>query len=114
MKMKLSIAIALAHHAKIIIMDEPTSGLDPIVRNDLAEILKKIVKEDGCSIFFSTHIISDLEKVADRIIYINNGQIVLDRNKQELLEEYRNKMNDCTITIEDIMVDYEKELKHDI
>lgn len=104
MKMKFSIAIALAHHAELIIMDEPTSGLDPLVRSDLMELLKEIVKKEGCSILFSTHIISDLEKIADKIIFIEQGKIVFEKEKQKLLEEYEKILNSEQVNIENIML----------
>ncbi|MDE6208676.1 MAG: ABC transporter ATP-binding protein [Lachnospiraceae bacterium] len=104
MKMKFSIAIALAHHAELIIMDEPTSGLDPLVRSDLMELLKEIVEKEGCSILFSTHIISDLEKIADKIIFIEQGKIVFEKEKQKLLEEYEKILKSEQVNIENIML----------
>lgn len=75
MKVKFNLLLALSHNAKILILDEPTSGLDPFSRDELMEVFKQLAKE-GTSIFFSTHIVSDLEKCADDIIYISNGRIV--------------------------------------
>ena len=71
MKMKFALAIALSHHAELIIMDEPTSGLDPIFRREILDILHNIIQDENTSIFFSTHITTDLEKIADYITYIN-------------------------------------------
>lgn len=88
MKMKLSLAIALSHEAELLIMDEPTSGLDPIVRSEMLEILQSLIVDENKSVFFSTHITSDLEKVADYITLIYNGEIKLSKTKDELLEEY--------------------------
>ncbi|MCY8034367.1 ABC transporter ATP-binding protein [Bacillus sonorensis] len=88
MKMKFSLAIALSHHADLLIMDEPTSGLDPLVRSELLDVLQTLLEDENKSIFFSTHITSDLEKVADYITLINNGQLVLSKTKDKLLEEY--------------------------
>lgn len=88
MKMKFSLAIALSHHAELFIMDEPTSGLDPLVRSELLEILQSLLVDENKSIFFSTHITSDLEKVADYITLINEGEVILSKTKDELLEEY--------------------------
>ncbi|KKB73147.1 MULTISPECIES: ABC transporter ATP-binding protein [Bacillus] len=88
MKMKFSLAIALSHHADLLIMDEPTSGLDPLVRSELLDVLQTLLQDENKSIFFSTHITSDLEKVADFITFIQNGEIVLSKAKDELLEEY--------------------------
>ena len=108
MKMKYSIALALAHHAKLIIMDEPTSGLDPLVRSELMDVLRNVVDEEGCSIIFSTHIISDLDKIADKILFIEQGKLVFEKNKQSLIEEYKVKLSRSNISIEDIMLYHEK------
>ncbi|NSL50814.1 phenol-soluble modulin export ABC transporter ATP-binding protein PmtA [Calidifontibacillus erzurumensis] len=88
MKMKFSLAVALSHHAELLIMDEPTSGLDPLVRRELLEILQSLMLDENKSIFFSTHITSDLDKIADFITLINNGEIVFSKTKDELTEEY--------------------------
>lgn len=88
MRMKFAIALALSHHADLLIMDEPTSGLDPLVRSELMEILLEFMKEEGKSVFFSTHITSDLEKVADKLILIDDGQILFNEPKEELLERH--------------------------
>ncbi|MBA4601759.1 ABC transporter ATP-binding protein [Thermoactinomyces mirandus] len=88
MKMKFSLAIALSHHAELLIMDEPTSGLDPVIRNELLDALQFLLQDENKSVFFSTHITSDLEKVADFITIINQGEILLSKTKDELLEEY--------------------------
>lgn len=86
--MKFAITLALSHHADLLIMDEPTSGLDPLIRNELMEILLDFMEEEGKSVFFSTHITSDLEKVADMLILIDNGEIVFNESKDELLERH--------------------------
>lgn len=104
MKMKFSIALALAHNAELIIMDEPTSGLDPLVRSELMDFLKETVTREKCSIFFSTHIISDLEKVADDIIFINNGKIIFEDTKKNIEEKYRKILKNENVGIEDIML----------
>lgn len=88
MKMKFSLAVALSHDADLLIMDEPTSGLDPLVRRELLEILQTFIQNEQKSVFFSTHITSDLEKIADYITIINHGQILLSTTKDELLDEY--------------------------
>jgi ABC-2 type transport system ATP-binding protein len=88
MRMKYSITLALSHHADLLIMDEPTSGLDPLIRSELMEILLEFMKVEGKSLFFSTHITSDLDKVADVLILIDNGQILLNENKDELLDRH--------------------------
>ena len=89
MRMKYSIAIALSQNAELFIMDEPTSGLDPIVREELLEILSDIIQEENKTIFFSTHITSDLDKIADYLIIINDGKILLQGAKDEIIEEHR-------------------------
>ncbi len=89
MKMKFSLAIALSHNADLIIMDEPTSGLDPVFRREILDILYNIIQDENKSIFFSTHITTDLEKIADYITFINNGKIVFSKSKDEILESYR-------------------------
>mgnify|MGYP001218578860 FL=1 len=88
MKMKFSLAVALSHDAELLIMDEPTSGLDPLVRNELLEILQSVIQDERKSVFFSTHITSDLDKAADYIALIHNGEILLTKTKDELLEDY--------------------------
>lgn len=88
MKMKFSLAIALSHKAELIIMDEPTAGLDPVFRSELLDILYGIIQDENVSIFFSTHITNDLEKIADYITFINNGEIVFSQPKDKVLEDY--------------------------
>jgi ABC-2 type transport system ATP-binding protein len=88
MKMKFSLAIALSHNAELIIMDEPTSGLDPVFRSELLDILLSIIQDENVSILFSTHLTTDLEKVADYITFINNGKIVFSEPKDNIFEEY--------------------------
>lgn len=88
MRMKLQIAVAMSHHAKLLIMDEPTSGLDPIVRSEIIQIFRDYVDEEDHSILLSSHITSDLEKIADEVVFINRGRIVLAGNKDEILEKH--------------------------
>ncbi|WP_243524363.1 ABC transporter ATP-binding protein [Bacillus pseudomycoides] len=88
MKMKFAIAMALSHHAELIIMDEPTSGLDPVVRSELLDMLQEIVMEEEISVLFSTHITTDLERIADYITFINEGEIVFTGEKDEILENH--------------------------
>jgi len=88
MRMKLQIAVALSHHAKLLVMDEPTSGLDPIVRNEMINIFREFVVEEDHTILMSSHITSDLEKIADEVVFINAGKIVLAGNKDEILEKH--------------------------
>ena len=88
MRMKLQIAVALSHHAKMLIMDEPTSGLDPIVRNEMINIFREFVVEEDHTILLSSHITGDLEKIADEVVFIDGGRIVLSGNKDEILEKH--------------------------
>ena len=88
MKMKLKIAVALAHHPKLLILDEPTSGLDPVARSEILDIFQDFIQNGENSIFVSSHITSDLEHIADYITFIDNGEIVLSKTRDELLEEY--------------------------
>lgn len=88
MKMKFSLALALSHHADLLIMDEPTSGLDPKVRLEFLDLIREFMYEDGKTVFFSTHITTDLDKIADRIIMLNQGEVVLDEEKDVLLEKH--------------------------
>lgn len=88
MRMKLQIATALSHNAKLLIMDEPTSGLDPIVRNEMLQIFREYVVEEDHTILLSSHITKDLEKLADEVVFIDGGKIVLKGNKDDILEKH--------------------------
>ncbi len=88
MKMKYALAVALAHQAELLIMDEPTSGLDPIVRTELLDILGEVIQDERCSVLFSSHITSDLDRIADYVTLIHNGSIVFSQSKENLLEKY--------------------------
>ena len=88
MKMKLSIAVALSHDPQLLILDEPTGGLDPIVRNEILDIFLEFIQNEEKSILFSTHITSDLDKIADYITFIHEGNIILSESKDELIDSY--------------------------
>ncbi|WP_042351500.1 ABC transporter ATP-binding protein [Bacillus massiliigorillae] len=88
MKMKASLAIALSHHAELIIMDEPTSGLDPVFRRELLDILHHIMQDGERSIFFSTHITTDLDRIADYIAFIQDGQHIFTKDIYAIGEDY--------------------------
>jgi len=89
MKVKYALALALSHHAQLLILDEPTSGLDPVSRDDILELFQEIIEDGEKSILFSTQITSDLEKCADFITYIKKGEIVASREKDEFLNSYK-------------------------
>ncbi len=88
MKMKLQIACALSHEAELIVMDEPTSGLDPVVRDEILRIFMEYLEDGERSILMSSHITSDLEKIADSITFIDRGKILLSGYKDEILETH--------------------------
>lgn len=88
MKMKLAIAAAMSHHARLLILDEPTSGLDPVVRDEVVTILSEFTREPEHSILLSSHIVSDLEKLCDYIAFLHKGQLLLNEEKDALYEEY--------------------------
>ena len=89
MKLKLMLAVAMSHEARLLILDEPTSGLDPVARDELLGILSAYISDGGKSVLFSTHITSDLEKIADFITLIHDGTVFYTGTKDDLLESYR-------------------------
>ncbi len=88
MRMKFALALALSHHAELIIMDEPTSGLDPVFRRELLDILSSLIQDERKSILFSTHVTSDLERISDYITFIHKGEVVFSRTRDEVFENY--------------------------
>jgi len=88
MRMKIMIALAMAHEPDLLILDEPTSGLDAVARDELMEILMNFITNENKAVLFSTHITTDLEKIADYITFINNGKILHSDTKDNLLEKY--------------------------
>lgn len=102
MKVKFSLALALSHHAELLILDEPTSGLDPVSRDELLGIFSYLAKQ-GVAVLFSTHITSDLEKCADAITYIRNGRIVAAKPLNTFLQDYPDLSN-----LEEIMIHLER------
>lgn len=89
MKMKAALAIAMSHDAKLLLLDEPTSGLDPVVREEVLDLLREFVMDESHSVLISSHIISDLEKVADYVAFLHRGRLLLCEEKDRMLEEYR-------------------------
>lgn len=88
MKMKAAMAVAFSHESELLVLDEPTSGLDPVVRDEILELLYDYNQQDDHAILLSSHITTDLEKICDYIVYIHNGKIVLNEDKDTLLNRY--------------------------
>ena len=88
MKVKYFLSLELAKNPDLLVLDEPTSGLDPIVRDEVLDILRCVAKEKNTSVLFSSHITEDIEKIADRVVFINNGRIVLQGDKKEIKKKY--------------------------
>ncbi len=103
MRMKYALVLALSHGADLFILDEPTSGLDPLVRSELIEILKDIVFEDNKTVLMSTHITSDLDKIADYLFFIFDGEIILQGQKDEIKDQHAIVKGDTAA----LMPDYE-------
>jgi len=103
MKMKLMLAVAMSHDAKLLILDEPTSGIDPVARDELLDILRNYASDGEKSILFSTHITTDLEKIADYISIIDKGSIVYTGTKSDLLKQFPNESS-----IDNILVSISK------
>ena len=104
MSMKLSLVLAFAHHPKLLILDEPTSGLDPVSRDELTELLRRLVADGTRSVLFSTHITSDLEKCATHIAFIKDGEMQYTGS----LDDFRDHYKDVGVTLEDIIVHVER------
>lgn len=116
MKVKYMMALALSHHARLLILDEPTSGLDPVSRDELLHIFRRIVKQENCSILFSTHITSDLDRCADDITYIRDGNVVQSTDKETFMKsfEYLKTTEDVApLTLEEIMLRTERSQWYD-
>lgn len=111
LKVKYLLALALSHHAKLLILDEPTSGLDPVSREELLHIFRQIVKRENCSILFSTHITSDLDRCADDITYIHDGRVLQSADKDTFLRSFdhlRMAKDTGPLTLEEIMLRTER------
>ena len=107
MKVKFNLLIALSHKAEVLILDEPTSGLDPFSRSELLDVFSEL-KKHGVAVFFSTHIISDIEKCADDVVYISEGKIVAALSK----EEFAAQLSAPGETLEDTMLRMERGAEH--
>ncbi len=88
MKMKLAIAVALSHEAELLILDEATGGLDPVVRSEILDVFLDFIQDERHAILFSTHITTDLARVADEITFLNKGRVALQRSKDDILASY--------------------------
>ena len=111
MKVKYLLTLALSHHAELLILDEPTSGLDPVSRDELLHIFRYVVKNEGCSILFSTHITSDLDRCADDLTYIQNGKVLQSAEKETFLrsfEHLKTPQDTAPLTLEEIMLRTER------
>lgn len=106
MRKKLEIVTALSHSPKLLILDEPTSGLDPVVRNEVIDIFLEFIKDEEHTILLSTHITTDLEHIADNIIFIDKGKILLEETKDNIIDNYG--ILKCSLD------DFSKIDKHDI
>lgn len=104
MRMKYALVLALSHGAELFILDEPTSGLDPLVRSELVDILKEIVLEDNKTVLMSTHLTSDLDKIADYLFFIVNGKIILHGQKDEIKDQHAIVKGDPAV----LLPEYEK------
>ncbi|MBC3796121.1 ABC transporter ATP-binding protein [Acetobacterium tundrae] len=107
MRVKYGLALALSHHAEILILDEPTSGLDPVSRDEILNIFTDVVDSKQASILFSTHITSDLDKCADEITYIKNGEILVSEEKDTFVDSYRlveGSMDQLTENLKSIII----------
>lgn len=111
MKMQLSLTLALSHNARLLIMDEPTSGLDPYIRSQVMTILKEFVSDGKKSVLFSTHIMSDLEKTADMIVFIHNGRVVFEENIKSLPVLFENHFGIKWTSLDDSIVAYIERIK---
>ena len=114
MKVKYLIAMALSHNARLLILDEPTSGLDPVAREDLLALFQQLVKDGSRSILFSTHITSDLDKCADDITYIKEGEILASADKDSFVQMFQNlrEPGETDLTLEEIMIRTERRDYH--
>ncbi len=111
MKMKLMFASVLCRETKLLVLDEPTSGLDPVIRSEMLELLQEYISDGKRSVLFSTHIMSDLEKIADYLYFIDNGKTVFNDTKDNILESYlvvKGGEADLTTQLKEKLIGYKK------
>jgi len=101
MKMKLALILAMAHRPRLLLLDEPTAGLDPVVREEMLDLILDYMQEESRSVLFSSHITSDVEKIADLVTFIDQGNVLLSEDKEMLLDRYRRIVvyDDATMTL---------------
>jgi len=107
-RVKLSLISALAHSPKLLLLDEPTSGLDPVVRKEVLDTLFEVLEDGERAIFYSTHILTDISRLADELAFIVNGQIALRQEKEELTEKWRK----FTFKYDQNNIDYDSVVSH--
>lgn len=111
MKMKLMFASVLSRETRLLVLDEPTSGLDPVIRSEILELLQEYISDGKRSVLFSTHIMSDLEKIADYLYFIDKGKIIFNDTKDNILEGYllvKGGITDLTEQIREKLIGYKK------
>lgn len=111
MKVKLAFAGVLSRETKLLLLDEPTSGLDPVIRNEVLEILQEYISDGERSVLFSTHITSDLEKIADYLYFIDNGKMIFKDTTDEILDNHlvvKGGIEDLTLELKEKLIGYEK------
>lgn len=109
MRLKFYLAVELAKQPDLLLLDEPTSGLDPLARLELLDIIHKMVKEEKTTVLFSSHITSDIERIADKVIFLHKGKILLDMDEKEIEDKYRaiekSKLNEISQEVQDRILD---------
>ncbi|MCT1402647.1 sodium ABC transporter ATP-binding protein [Paenibacillus sp. LC231] len=106
MKIKLALAVALSHEAELLVMDEPTSGLDPVFRREMLDLLADMMQDEKNTIIFSTHITTDLDRIADYITFVNDGKLVFNEAKDDVLERYAIVKGDMQLIDSDIRKEF--------
>ncbi len=106
MKVKTSLVFALSHHAEFIIMDEPTSGLDPVFRREVLDIVYDLMIDQNKTILFSTHITTDLDRIADYIVFIHKGEVVFQKEMHAISEEFAIVKGDTSLLLPAIEKDF--------